>query len=144
MTDWAEGRECDKHEMSYCADCRDAAGIRRDATTGQVGYKKDCAVQSFIELTGASYDEAVEHLTAVGFRPGIAGTPAGAIVDALTAVGYTVRETPVRYGDLRGLRGAYVISGRQGSGGHSWTVIDGTVNRGYRGRFTYRVWKVTA
>jgi hypothetical protein len=144
-SEWAAGRECDKHEMSYCADCRDTAGIRRDAD-GTVGYTKDCAVQTFVEITGADYEEAAGYLRAAGFRPS-SGTPAATgLRDALTAAGYSVREVTgaVRYDDLAHLPGSYYISGRRGSRGHAWSVIDGTPRRAYGGRFTYRVFEVTA
>jgi hypothetical protein len=144
MSDWTEGKPCERHDMMYCADCQASAGMRRTADGG-LAYKKDCAVQSFVELTGAGYEEAVGYLREAGFRPGVAGTPQEGVVKALQAVGYTVREvTHYRIGTLASRKGSFVISGQKGRKGHSWTVVDGVPSRAYQPPFRYRIWEVTA
>jgi hypothetical protein len=143
ISDWAAGRECERHYMTYCADCADLAHLRRDAKTGEVGYRSDCAVQTFMELTGADYDEAVSYLRAVGFAPG-GGTPAAKISAAFEAVGYRVREVYVRYDQLKYeyQRSFYVTAWKSGKG-HAWSVVNGKANRPYQPPFRYSVFEVT-
>jgi hypothetical protein len=138
---------CDKHDLTGCADCMDQARVRRVAGTNEVRWQGDCTVSSYQEITGAGHDEAVAALRAVGFIPG-QGTPWGGIVDALRAAGYTVTRTRARYDTLASISRAYgrtfLVSGQQARKGHSWTIMDGTVSRGYRGRFDYAAFEVTA
>lgn len=141
---------CDKHELTGCADCMDLAKVRRATGTNEVAFAGDCAVTSYQEITGATYDEAVEALRAVGFIPG-QGTPHMGITKALTAAGYTVTSVPVRgrgYDVLPWESAQYgktfLVSGQKGRTGHSWTIMDGKINRGYRPPFRYLVFRVTA
>lgn len=138
---------CDKHDLTGCADCMDQAKVRRVAGTNEVRWQGDCTISSYQEITGASHDEAVAALRAVGFVPG-QGTPWEGIAAALRAGGYTVTRTAARIETLASISRAYgrtfLVAGWQNGKGHSWTVMDGTVNRGYRGRFTYKAFEVTA
>jgi hypothetical protein len=147
IRDWATGQPCERHDLAYCADCRDLAGMRR-AADGTVAYKSDCAVATFSEITGADYDESLGYLRAVGFIPGN-GTPAGHIARAFADAGYTVRDI-TREVSLDGARTAsgtgraFYVSGQKGSKGHAWSIIGGRVNRGYVPPFRYRLYEVTA
>lgn len=141
---WTNGEQCERHFLAYCADCRDMAHLRRTAS-GEVAYKADCAVQTFMELTGADYTEALAHMTQHGFAPG-GGTPADKISEAFEAVGYQVREVTreVRYEDLRfaANRSFYVV-GWKGKKCHAWSVAEGKTRRAFRPPFKYQVYEVS-
>src|ERR1700684_3279273 len=92
-TEWAAGTPCERHEMGWCTDCRDLAGIVRHAD-GSLGWKSDCAVQTFSEITGADSDEAFTALTAAGYRIG-RGTPFGALAAVFLTSGYAATRSPL-------------------------------------------------
>src|SRR5258707_15227806 len=100
---------------------------------GSVSYRSDCAVATFVEVTGARYDEAVEVMRAVGYRPG-QGTPSQGILSALTSLGWSAVKTSVRIEDAeRASRNGrvFIVYGRKGSKAHSWSILNGTANRPY-------------
>jgi hypothetical protein len=145
MTDWAGGRECDKHDLAYCADCRDSAKIIRKLD-GSLAYEGDCAVDTFREITGADYEEALEALRAAGYVPG-RGTPAGGLTEALRSFGYSVTPTSVRIEDaiwMSETGRVYYVSGYKGKKGHAWSIIDGKANRPYYPPFRYQIYLVSA
>ncbi len=145
ISDWSAGKPCQLHDMGYCADCKDLAGMRR-LEDGSAAYKSDCTIQTFIEITGASYDEAAAALQAAGFRPG-AGTPAGGVGRALAAAGFGVCRIRIDLDTAQALsaRGrVFFVAGYKGKRGHAWTLLDGKANRAYRPPFRYQVFEVTA
>jgi hypothetical protein len=146
-TDWTAGVPCAVHELAYCADCRDAAGMRR-ALDGQTVYTNDCAVQTFAEITSASYDEAVSYLREAGFRPG-SGTPKAATAQAFAAVGFNVTEkTALGMAwaiDQSATAGrVFYVSADKGKRGHAWSIVNGATPRAFRSPFRYRIFEVTA
>jgi len=147
ITDWATGTPCERHELAYCADCRDLAGLRRDKVTGEVVYQGDCAIRTFAEITGADYAEAVEIMRDAGARPGN-GTAKGVLQAALQASGFKVTEVTrvIRVEDAAvesrfGRR--YYVSASKGRTGHAWSVVDGTHNRPWPLPFSYRIYEVS-
>lgn len=144
ITDWADGKPCERHELSFCADCRNLAGIDR-RPDGSLGYRGDCAVQTFAELTGAEYDEAVTILKANGYGVG-RGTPVDGLRAALVDAGYTVREmTRLITPEAAAASGrSFFVAGWQGSKGHAWSIDAGQSRRGFYGSYRYRIFEVAA
>jgi hypothetical protein len=146
LADWQEGKYCEKHDMSYCADCLDQSKMRRDAD-GKVAYQGDCAVQTYVEITGEDYEPAAEALRAVGYVPG-KGTPKDGLSAAFEAIGFQVRE--VTYLGLQALPAMsaagrmFFVSADKGRKGHAWSVTDGQPNRAYQPPFRYRAFEVAA
>lgn len=125
-------------EPYCCAICKARAGYR-PGTDRQEG---DCGVESFTELTGADYGEALELLAAAGRTAG-AGTTVDTMLTALAAAGFTATPAPVRHGYYP-TTGAYLCAAWIGGKGHAFTIIDGTLNRA--GRWAHarnlRMWRV--
>lgn len=146
ISDWADGRPCERHELAYCADCRDMAGIRRDVQ-GRVGYQSDCAVRTFAEITGAGYEEAADYLRDAGFRPG-SGTPWDNVQLAFEAAGFQVTDV-TRLGlaaalSLSAQGRCFYVLGQKGRKAHAWSLVDGTASRPYQPPFRYQVFEVGA
>lgn len=145
LTDWQQGEPCKLHDMGYCTDCRDLAKIVRKSD-GTLGYAGDCAVQTFAEITGASYDEAVTALRDAGYIPG-RGTPVAGIAAAFTASGFQAARSSVHIDRLPALSATgrvFFVAGFKGRKGHAWSVVDGKAHRAYRPPFRYQVFEVTA
>lgn len=157
-SEWAEGRECELHEIPFCADCRDASGIVR--LDSGIQYRDDCAVQSYVEITGEDYEGSIELFRSLGYVPG-RGTPAKAITEALTRVGFgterrglgqvadrKVRAEGFTTGDAidASRRGrVFLLIGSDRRGAHAWTIIDGKVNRHYlRAPYRYGILEIVA
>ena len=145
LSDWTT-TPCEKHDMTSCADCLDQSKMRRDSD-GQLHYRSDCAVQTYVEITGEDYEVAVEALRAVGYRPG-RGTPKDGLRAAFEAIGFEVREvTHLGIDRLPALsaRGRmFYISADKGSKGHAWSIVDGQPHRAYRPPFRYRAFEIAA
>ncbi len=113
---------------------------------GTVAYKSDCTVQTFIEITGASYDEATEALKAVGFRPG-AGSPSDGLRKAFQAAGFQASPLMIDL-DMAQAKSAsgrmFFVQAYKGKRGHAWSIVDGNASRAYRPPFRYTVFEVTA
>jgi hypothetical protein len=142
---WESGAECERHMLAYCADCRDLAGIIR-RHDGSLGFDNDCSVQSFAEITGASYDEAADLLRDQGFKPS-GGTPYGRTEQAFKSAGYTVTCSTVTLTTARQLSEsgrAFLVLGTKGKTAHAWSITDGKINRSYRPPFRYQVFEITA
>jgi hypothetical protein len=145
MTDWAGGERCQRHDLAYCADCRDMAGIVR-ARDGELHYKSDCAVSTFAEITGADYEESFQILSASGYRIG-RGTPTEALTGALREAGYNAFRSHL---DIDGAIAAsatgraFYVSGRKGRKAHAWSITEGRQNRPYFPPFRYALYEVTA
>jgi hypothetical protein len=147
IRDWTTGTPCERHDLAYCADCRDLAGLRRDKTTGEIVYQSDCAIRTFAEITGADYDEAVEIMRDAGARPG-SGTPKPVLQAALLASGFKVTEVTrvIRVEDAPALSAAgqrFYVTASKGRKGHAWSVMDGAVNRPWWPPFSYRIFEVS-
>jgi hypothetical protein len=147
ITDWAQGTQCERHDLAYCADCRDMAGMRR-AADGTVAYKMDCAVRTFAEITGAGYEEAVSYLRDAGFRPG-SGTPWDQVGQAFKAAGFTVTAVTRRISPDSALRlsqagRCFYVLGRKGGKCHAWSLVDGKASRAFQPPFRYEIFEVTA
>jgi hypothetical protein len=146
ISDWQAGSECERHNLAYCADCRDLAKIvrRRD---GSLGMADDCAVQTFAEITGADYAEALEILLAAGYVPGM-GTWCEDVREAFAAAGYATTErhglTPDSAAVASQAGRAFYVSAQKGRKGHAWSIADGIQRRAYRPPFRYRIFEVTA
>ena len=145
LADWTTTR-CEKHDMTSCGDCLEQGKMRRTAD-GTVAYRSDCAVQTYIEITGEAYEPAVEALRAVGYRPG-QGTPTGGLQAAFEAIGFTVREvTHLGIDRLPALSAngrIFYVSGFKGRKGHAWSVTDGQAHRAYQPPFRYRAFEIAA
>lgn len=146
ITDWTSGKPCERHEMPFCFDCRELAGMKRTAD-GTVSWKSDCTVQTFVEITGATYDEATEFLRAAGFRPG-RGATSDQVRAAFAAAGYTVREATHHRLDgalrLSHQGRSFYVSGHKPKSGHAWSLIAGKANRPMQPPFRYRIFEVIA
>lgn len=146
ITDWAAGKPCERHDLAFCTDCRDLAGMRRDAD-GNVSYDNDCAVRTFAEITGVGYEDAVELLRETGgYRHG-RGMYREDLVRAFREAGFTV--TPVTRvmsldRALEASRGGrrFYVSGHKGRKGHAWSLVDGKANRPYQPPFKYFLFEV--
>jgi hypothetical protein len=114
---------------------------------GVLRYDGDCALQTYQEITGASYDEAVTALSAAGYRPG-SGTPKAGLHAAFAAIGFTVAE--VSGMRLEGATHAsqagryFFVTATKGKHGHAWAIVDGKATRPYHPPFRYRIYEVTA
>ena len=145
MTDWAAGSECALHDLAYCADCRDQAKIVR-RHDGSLGYQGDCAVQTFAEVTGASYDEALELVTAGGYRPGV-GTPAAALAGIFTQAGYQATRSwlTLEAATQASKSGrVFYVSAAKRSKGHAWSITEGAQHRAWWPPFRFVLFEVTA
>jgi hypothetical protein len=146
ISDWMTGKPCERHDLAFCSDCRDLAGMRR-ADDGTVAYQSDCAVQTFAEITGADYDEAAGLLRAAGFRPG-SGTPSDGVVQAFRSAGFKVTEVTWIGLDsalhLSASGRCFYVSGQKGRKGHAWSLVGGKANRAYQPPFRYRIFEVEA
>ncbi len=157
--EWASGARCDLHDIPFCADCQKSSGLRRDAS-GEVAYRNDCVVASYVEITGEDYETAVEILRSVGYRPA-SGTPAKGLADALAAVGFRSERRGLGSVSARGTRydGMSIPDARAASVGgrvfyligadresaHAWTIIDGKVSRAFlRAPYKYGILEVIA
>jgi hypothetical protein len=156
ISEYAAGARCEIHEIPFCADCRERLGIRRGVARAGTGaddekasdyrYRDDCGVASFRELTGASYDEAVEAIGS-GFNPRT-GTQPAALKSAIESVGYSVRQAGLGIVSARktktdgltvpdaraasvGGRRSFLLIGADRHGAHAWTIVDGKVNRAF-------------
>lgn len=143
--DWAAGTPCERHDLSWCTDCRDLAGMRRDES-GATVYQSDCTVQTFAEVTGTSYDEAVTALRTVGFVPK-KGTPHEGVLDAFRDAGYTVtdvtRRMSILYAQQMSRNGRhFVLCGTKGKKGHAWSITGGKINRPFRVPYRYSMYEV--
>ena|ERR1700749_1706568 len=140
-----ETEPCSKHDMTCCGDCLEQAKMKR-SDDGDLRYQKDCAVQTFAEITGVGYDAAAEIMLASGFRPGV-GTMGRDLRSAFEQTGCTV--TNVTW---MGPEGAVVASmeegrkfyvhGTKGKRAHAWSITDGNENRPYFPPYRYRVFEV--
>jgi hypothetical protein len=147
IRDWETGTPCDRHDLAYCADCRDLAGLRRDQVTGKTVYQRDCAIQTFAEITGVGYEEAAEIMRDAGARPG-SGTPKPVGPAALVACGFTVTEVTrvIRIEDAPALSASgrrFYVSASKGRRGHAWSVTDGQANRPWPAPYSYRIYEVS-
>lgn len=107
-------------------------------------YDTDCALSSYCELTGQTYEQADAVMRSVGFRPG-EGTPEEGILPALSVNGYGTRCVSYRVEDLPrySLNGhRFLVIGWTEDYKHAWTVINGKRNRPFDGTFRYRVYEV--
>jgi hypothetical protein len=145
LDDWAGGQPCERHDLPYCGGCRELAGIKRSAD-GTLGWQSDCAVQLFADLTQVSYDDAVDTLRAVGFRPKH-GTPIDGVRTALTAAGQHVTEIRLHYitaTQLSHTGRRFFVVGWKGKACHTWPLIAGRAPRALQPPFRYRIFEVTA
>lgn len=146
ITDWESGEPCERHDLAFCADCLALAKLRRDDTG--VWYKSDCAVQTFMEITGATYEEAAAAFLASGFRPGH-GTRRDVTRAVFESYGYTVTRMSYRFkleDALRASRSgrAFYVGGTRGRKAHLWSVINGQQFRPMYPPFRYEIFEVTA
>lgn len=146
MTDWQDGKPCDRHDLAFCADCRSSAKIVR-RNDGTLGYAGDCAVMTYAEVTGASYEESLTALRAAGYIPG-RGTPSlTGLETAFSAIGFKVTRSSLDpQSALAASRSGriFIVSGYKGKKGHSWSIIDGKANRPYYPPYRYILQEVTA
>lgn len=99
-------------EPSWCSLCRKAAGYQ----PGKDRFNNDCAVLSFVEVTGATYEEAVEALLATGdYRPGH-GINIDALLRALADNGFAATPTSAV------TRGMVLVAAWDRRGGHAYTI----------------------
>lgn len=146
LTAWQSGERCEKHDMMYCADCLEQGKLRRD-DDGNVVYQNDCAVETFMEITGTkSYEVAAAVLKSFGYNPSY-GAPADSLKLAFASAGYRVRDVTrlISYDSLahfstQGRK--FFVTGRKGKKGHAWTIIDGKENRPYHSPFRYNAYEV--
>lgn len=148
LTTWAAGEPCDKHDLAFCATCRDQANIRRDRD-GELRFDGDCAVRAFAAITGADYAEAAELMAVAGFRPGRGTPPMEGARTAFEAAGYGFRSTSMDLGEAKAAsatgRAFYVSSyKRRGRPGHAWAIVDGRHIGAWSPPFNYRIFEVTA
>ena len=141
---WEAGEPCARHELAWCGECLEMAGARRTAE-GAVRYKNDCTVDTFRELTGCSYDDAITALEKVGLRPG-RGLSRSMVVQALEDTGLRLRPVRTRYNQLlyaseKGAR--FYVSGAKGRKRHSWTIQGGKASRAFVAPFSFLAWEVT-
>jgi len=121
------------------------AGLRRDHN-GITRWQNDCAVQTFAEITGASYEEAAEVLKEHGFRP-LSGTPTDSTRAAFESAGFKVIEMTRQLKLDEALKlsvngRTFFVSGYKGKKGHAWSLVDGTANRAYQPPFRYQLFEV--
>ena len=164
IADYAAGRPCELHDIPFCADCRKRLGLRRgDAKAGEdrTAYYgvNDCAVQSFRELTGATYAEALEALEG-SYRK--SGTRIDGLIRALESVGYEVRKAGLGTVARRGARTSgltlpeacaasadgrrmFLLVGNDSRGAHAWTITEGGQKRAYlRAPYRYGIFEIVA
>ena len=145
ITAWAAGEPCDKHDMSFCGSCREAAGIKR-RPTGELEFADDCTVKAFAALTETSYVEAAGILAGYGWRPGRGASPRE-VRTALQSVGFDMDVVDM---DLAGAVAAsrcgrrFYVSGRRPGKGHAWAIVDGRQINAWSAGFRYNVFEVVA
>ena len=145
LTTWQAGEPCERHDLAFCADCRDLAKIIRHRD-GTLGFRSDCVVQTIVEVLGADYAEALEMARDAGYVPG-KGTPADRLPAIFEAAGYRVR--PSGFG-LEGAIAAsaagrvFVVSAVKGRKGHAWSITGGQANRAYQPPFRYHLYEIEA
>jgi len=147
LQDWQSGRECEKHFLAFCMDCRDQAHMRRNED-GEVVYASDCTVATLREITGADYEEAAEAMRAAGFRPG-RGAYAHETRAAFETLGYKVTDV-TSHGLTWALWASkaqgrcFWVTAKKGRKGHSWSITDGQQHRPYHPPFRYWLFEITA
>lgn len=146
ISDWETGEPCERHDLAFCADCLALARLRRDDTG--VWYKSDCAVQTFVEITGAAYEEAAAAFLAAGFRPGH-GTRRDITQAVFESYGYTVSRMSCGFDLFDAVLAshsgrAFYVGGRKGRKAHLWSVINGSQFRPMCPPFRYEIFEVSA
>src|ERR1051326_8669411 len=91
LSGWQAGDPCEKHELAFCATCREQARMRR--TADGLAYENDCAVRAFAALLAVDYAEAVE-IVKNGKRLGL-GTTLATSTAAFESVGFSLSPTPL-------------------------------------------------
>src|ERR1700751_3910394 len=89
IENWAT-EPCERHLLTCCADCLKLARMRRNQD-GELRYSKDCAVETFAEITGLAYPDALEIMLEAGYVIG-RGTYRAATIAAFESAGCVVRE----------------------------------------------------
>lgn len=147
LSGWSAGELCEKHDLAYCAMCKDQAGIR--STADGWAYSNDCTVRAFAAITGVEYDDAIEIFAAAGNRLG-KGNTADAVADTFRSLGFTVTTVTRSLGydgaiaASRTGRRFYVSANKGGRSGHAWAIIDGNEVNGWRPPFRFHLYEVTA
>jgi hypothetical protein len=163
-TEFAAGERCELHDIPFCADCQERLGLRRGiARSGEDAnsfyFANDCAIASFREITGASYDEAVGAIGS-GFSPRT-GTKTEALKAAIESVGFRLVKQGLGKVTARGIRSSgltipearaasldgrvFLLVGSGREGAHAWTILDGQVNRPFlRAPYAYGILEVIA
>ena len=145
---WEAGEQCKAHYLAYCGDCLASSKLRRDEA-GAVWYKSDCAVQTFMEITGATYEEASTAFLAAGFRPGH-GTRRDITKAVFESYGYAVTRMSYRFkleDALRASRSSgrvFYVGGQKSRKAHLWSVMNGRQFRPMFPPFRYEIFEVTA
>jgi hypothetical protein len=101
-----------------------------------------------MNLTGSSYDFAVELLAAAGSVPGHGATRA-MVRDALDSVGFRLEERRMSCADAmrasaHGSGRMFYVSARRrgGRAGHAWAIVDGKSYNGWQGGFNFVIFEV--
>ena len=110
-------------DAEFCSTCRAETGYR----PGTDRFANDCTVETFCEITGVEYDEAVEILLDVAdYRPGH-GVKIEALREALDLFGFRTRTVP--YNGTLPTTGTYIIAAYKQRSAHAWTLVDGVGRR---------------
>ncbi len=163
LSEFAEGRPCDLHDIPFCADCAARLRLRRGvAVAGESAsdwrYQEDCSVATVSEIFGVTYDEAREIL-GPAFRPG-QGTLGIDLKARLAEAGWTVTVRGSGRVTARGTRydgmtreearaasargRVFILIGKDRYGAHAWSAVGGRINRPLTGPQIYGILEVTA
>lgn len=138
-------QEC-QHGMEdpmWCSICRKALGF----VAGEDRHANDCTVIAIVNLTGASYSEALEALAVEGRKPG-KGAFAVQTISALASFGFVATPSALRLEVVIGRKdgATYFVSARRGGKvGHAFAIVNGEpINAGQfvRPGTSYRIFQV--